>query len=96
MKKKTLADYLYEVMVEEDMPIIDLGCYGILEETMKRSNCKLNNGRYTYPRPHLDYIIHRVMKTKRGRELFEWYGYNRLESVCKCPVRMIKIKESQK
>lgn len=63
--KKTISDHLYDVMKEENYTSIDVGYYGVLEEVMKRSNCKPYDYRFIHHQCRLSIIIHRVMATKR-------------------------------
>lgn len=91
--KKTLADYLYDVMKEENYTSVDVGCYGILEKVMKRSGCKPYDYSYLHHQCRLNIIIHRVMATKRGQELFEDSGYIKYSGLINRPCRVIKIKE---
>jgi len=91
--KKTLADHLFDVMRESGITTINYGMIEELEEVQQRANAKLYNSNYTFNRLRLNYIIHRVMATKRGQELFEDHGYIHYNGIINRPCRVIKIKD---
>ena len=92
---KTLADHLKDVMIEMDYQSVDWGCYGVLEKVAKRSKCKIEDTSLKYPRPRLNWIIHRVMETKRGRELFKDIGYISYGGIVNRPCRVISLIQNQ-
>ena len=94
MKRKTLADHLYDVMVEKGYEILTIGNIEILEKVLVRHNSeeykanKKNDGYNEMIR-----LIKKVMDTKRGQELFDYADYSYCDKSGKsCEV--IKIKSS--
>lgn len=95
MKRKTLADYLYDVMIENGYEILTIGNIEILEKVLVRYNSKQHKINKNYDDDYNDMIklIKKVMNTKRGKELFDYADYfycDKNGNTCE----VIKIKSS--